>query len=222
MTETPLIIFDCDGVLVDSEAIASRVFAEQLYKAGFDYSTDECRLQFTGLSLDSCRQQIEALHSRALPENFFAQLQSATFARFAQQLRAVDGINNVLDFLDTAGWNYCVASSGSYDKMRFTLGLTHLLPRVEDRLFSASDVLQGKPAPDLFLHAARQCGYRAQHCIVIEDAAPGILAAQRAGMLVCAYGEQHTGIAQTPSTVAFTDMSELPAILTRLYRQQVS
>lgn len=213
--KNPLVIFDCDGVLVDSEPIASSVFAEHLLNIGLDYSAADCRQLFTGLSLSSCERHITDTHGIVLPGNFFARMQEETYARFAQSLQPVDGVCAVLDFLDEAGWRYCVASSGSHEKMRMTLSHTGLLPRLANRLYSASEVAQGKPAPDLFLHAARAESYAAVDCIVIEDSAPGMQAALAAGMRVCAFGDSAlTG--QTKATVAFTDMSELPAILSAM------
>jgi HAD superfamily hydrolase (TIGR01509 family) len=210
--KTPLIIFDCDGVLVDSEHIASAVFAEHLGTIGLDYSAADCRQRFTGLSLDSCRQRILDDHDRCLPDDFFLQMQSDTYARFAQSLEPVNGIHAVLDFLDARSWLYCVASSGSHEKMHITLSHTGLLPRLANRLYSASEVARGKPAPDLFLHAATSEGFAADQCVVIEDSMPGVQAALSAGMRVCAFG-QHVHAGQMADTVVFADMAELPAIL---------
>ncbi|HQQ62572.1 MAG TPA: HAD-IA family hydrolase [Pseudomonadales bacterium] len=208
----PLVIFDCDGVLMDSEAIASAVFAEHLANVGLDYSAADCRQHFTGLSLSSCERHIADAHGIVLPEDFFSRLQAETYARFSQSLAPVPGAREVLDFLDDAGWRYCVASSGSHEKMQVTLSHTGLLPRLVNRLYSASEVARGKPAPDLFLHAAQAERYAPVDCIVIEDSAPGMQAALAAGMRVCAFVPRELA-GQMKDTVAFTDMSELPAIL---------
>lgn len=204
----PLVIFDCDGILVDSETLASRVFSEQLERIGLTYSAAECEAEFRGLSLASCQQRIEHKHQLSLPDNFFHNLQRATFERFSTSLQPVPGVIDVLDHLDNLGWSYCVASSGDYEKMHFTLGHTGILERFRDKLFSAVDVKKGKPEPDLFLHAARLMGYHNHQCIVIEDSSPGVQAAIAAGMRVCAYGT-HLDV---PS-VQFDDMRQLPAIL---------
>ncbi len=205
-----LVIFDCDGVLVDSETIASAVFSEHLLSVGFSYTQQECRARFTGLSLDSCKALIEQESSMPLPDNFFLHLQTETFARFSEELQPVQGVINVLEFLREQQWPCCVASSGSQDKMALTLGKTGLQQYFGKRIFSASDVQRGKPAPDLFLHAARVQGYHPEHCIVIEDSSHGVTAALAAGMQVCAFGEQH---AVSANTKMFACMSELPAIL---------
>ncbi len=210
-----LIIFDCDGVLVDSEAIASAVLAKHLTLAGYPHTPQECMARFTGLSLDSCRLLIEAEAKKKLSEDFFLQVQRETFSRFAEDLQPVAGIVDVLDFLREQQWACCVASSGSHEKMALTLKKTGLQEYFSDGIFSAGDVKYGKPAPDLFLHAARSSGYLPDHCIVVEDSAPGVKAAIAAGMQVCAFGGQHEASADTQ---VFTDMAELPAILTSIQK----
>lgn len=217
----PLIIFDCDGVLVDSEAIASAVFSEHLIQAGFSLTPQQCFERFTGLSLDSCRTLIELESAAPLSKDFFPQLQRDTLARFSMELEPVRGVTEVLDFLLEQCWSFCVASSGSYEKMATTLKKTGLQKYFTNRIFSASDVQRGKPAPDLFLHAARIQGYHPAHCIVIEDAAPGVLAALAAGMQVCVFGELHGELHEEQHAISvdaqrFTCMSELPTILTSI------
>ena len=206
-----LIIFDCDGVLVDSEVIASAVLAKHLTLAGHPHTSQECMRRFTGLSLDSCRVLIEAESKFSLSEEFFLQVQRETFSRFSEDLQPVADIVDVLEFLREQQWSCCVASSGSHEKMALTLKKTGLQKYFGDRIFSASDVQHGKPAPDLFLHAAQSLGYLPEHCIVIEDSKPGVMAAIAAGMQVCAFGSQHEASADTQ---IFTRMAELPAILT--------
>ncbi len=213
-----LVIFDCDGVLVDSEIIASTVFAEHLRAAGFPYTAMRCREQFTGLSLASCRQLIEAGHGRQLPQDFFEHLQSETFARFAKSLQPVAGVVEVIEYIKRLSWEVCVASSGSHDKMALTLGKTGLQSFFAGRIFSASDVQRGKPAPDLFLHAAASLGFAPEDCIVIEDALPGVEAALAAGMRVCAFGTVPDGY---PDAQVFTAMSELPSVLASMQSRPV-
>lgn len=210
----PLIIFDCDGVLVDSESIASAVFSEHLAQAGISLTPQQCFERFTGLSLDSCKALIEMESAVPLPEDFFLQLQKNTLARFSNELEPVYRVMEVLDFLLEQHWPFCVASSGSYEKMETTLTKTGLQKYFTNRIFSASDVQRGKPAPDLFLHAARIQGYHPARCIVIEDSAPGVLAALAAGMQVCVFGELHEEQhAVSADAQRFTCMSELPTIL---------
>ena len=205
----PLLIFDCDGVLVDSESIASAAFAEHLTQAGYPHTPQQCMERFTGLSLQSCKSLIETGQA-PLPEDFFLRLQQDTFDRFAKELEPVPGVVEVLEWLQKQHWPCCVASSGSHEKMALTLEKSGLLKYFGDRIFSASDVQHGKPAPDLFLYAARAQQYSPSHCIVIEDSSPGVLAALAAGMQVCAFGEKHATFADAS---VFACMSELPAIL---------
>jgi len=210
-----LIIFDCDGVLVDSEVIASAVLAKHLTLAGYPYTPQECMVRFTGLSLDSCRVLIEKEAKKTLSKEFFQQVQNETFSRFAEDLQPVAGIIDVLEFLQEQQWSCCVASSGSHEKMALTLKKTGLQKYFGERIFSASDVQHGKPAPDLFLHAAHSVSYLPEHCVVVEDSKPGVMAARAAGMQVCAFGSQHEAAADTQ---IFTRMAELPAILVSIQK----
>lgn len=223
MTNIALVIFDCDGVLVDSETIASDVFAQHLRAIGLPYTAADCLQQFTGLSLASCRQRIEQAHEMTLPPHFFDGLQHDTFARFQHALQPIAGVETALDWLDAQRVPYCVASSGSLEKMQFTLGHTGLLPRfqqhlfntqqhlfnTQQRLFSAQQVSRGKPAPDLFLHAARSLQHHPTQCLVVEDSRPGIEAGLAAGMHVCAFRHPQP----VPDTVPLADMAELPALI---------
>lgn len=174
-----LILFDCDGVLVDSESIASRVLAAELTALGWTLDAAGCRRRFTGRTLADVRRMAEAELNHALPTDFETRLQAKDEAAFRAELRAVPGAADVLRDLDRAK---AVASSGSLAKMRLTLGLTGLLSWVEPHLFSAEMVERGKPTPDLFLHAARAMETPPADCLVIEDSPLGIAAARAAGM----------------------------------------
>lgn len=210
----PLIIFDCDGVLVDSESIASAVLAEHLASAGHFHTQQECLERFTGLSLDSCRALVEGESGKVLPEDFFVHVQHETFSHFKKKLQPVAGIVDVLEYVCDQRWPCCVASSGSHDKMALTLGKTDLHKYFGSSIFSASEVERGKPAPDLFLHAANALGYLPRHCIVVEDSVPGVRAGLAAGMQVCAFGDQHE---KSTNVQIFTRMAELPAILMSMH-----
>ncbi|MBM3644550.1 MAG: HAD-IA family hydrolase [Alphaproteobacteria bacterium] len=212
-----LVIFDCDGVLVDSEPLANRCFADALRREGLDWTVEETMRRLMGRSLKACLPIVEAELGRALPDDFIDRLNVDTFAAFrAAPVRAVVGIGAALDAIAAAGVPHCVASSGGHDKMRLTLGLTGLWSRLEGRIFSASEVARGKPAPDLFLHAARRMGAAPDACIVIEDSAPGIVAARAAGMRALAYvGAPWTDRAalQAEGGELFDDMRALPQLL---------
>ncbi|HME73481.1 MAG TPA: HAD family hydrolase [Myxococcota bacterium] len=150
-----LVIFDCDGVLVDSEPIANRLFAEMLTGEGLALTTSETMRRYMGRSFASCCELIEAELGRPLPAGFFAELRERTLRAFRHELRRVEGVGDVLDQLSTP---VCVASSSAHDWLRLALETTDLISRFEGRIFSAYDVKRGKPAPDLFLHAAQGMG----------------------------------------------------------------
>lgn len=181
------VIFDCDGVLVDSERLMNREFRAMLAEIGLHYSAEEATRTFMGRSMKSCMEIVKSRLGRPVPDNFLSTLDQRAYAVFERDLRPVDGIGTVLDALDDAGTPYAVASSGSHEKMQRTLGITGLLPRVAGRITSATEVSHGKPAPDVFLLAAERLGVAAAECMVIEDSLLGIEAARAAGMRVIGF-----------------------------------
>jgi len=156
-----LVIFDCDGVLVDTEPVANRLLARVLSEEGFQISYEECRRLFVGRTMDAVRAHVEAALGRALRADWTTFIRDRTLEAFAAGIEPVPGACDVIHALRARALPYCVASSGKFEKMRFTLGMTGLLPLVEDVLFSAEEVRAGKPAPDLFLHAASRMGHEA-------------------------------------------------------------
>lgn len=208
-----LIIFDCDGVLVDSEALASHVFAEQLAEEGLPLTAEQCQAKFQGLTLSDCLLAIEQEFMCTLSIGFLERLKEATQQRFEHALMPVKGVEQVLSWVQESGHAMCVASNGGREKIRHSLTVTRLLPHF-NHLFSADQVARGKPEPDLFLFAARALGYAPSACIVVEDSVAGVRAAQSAGMNVIFYGE---GRSEWGSTVpVFTDMKQLPGMLAGL------
>ena len=206
-----LVIFDCDGVLVDSEPLAVRVEAELIGRLGWPLTEADVLERFVGRSDAYVRAEVERAVGRPLPE--YRQLYEQQLHRiFRSELRAVDGIADTLEALTLPT---CVASSGTHEKMRLTLGLTGLLPYFSGRLFSATEVRDGKPAPDLFLHAAERCGVDPDHCVVIEDSRSGVEAARAAGMRCLAYcgGLTPASWLEGPGTVVFDDMRALVPLL---------
>lgn len=179
-----LVIFDCDGVLIDSEVLASRIDAEELTAIGYPISVEEAVIRFTGLPGGAMRTIIEADWGRALPANFEINLQQRIKEAYRRDLRPVSGIAELLQVLSVAT---CVASSSAPDKLRLGLELTGLYDRLAPHVFSTSMVARGKPAPDLFLFAARQMGVEAARCVVVEDSIPGIQAGVAAGMQVIGF-----------------------------------
>jgi HAD superfamily hydrolase (TIGR01509 family) len=212
-----LLIFDCDGVLVDSEPIAARSLAAAAREEGLALSADDCLARFTGLSLDCVLAALAADLGRPLAADFRTRLEARDRAAFAAELRAVPDVAAVIARLP---FRRCVASSGSPEKIRYTLGLTGLLPLFEPHLFSAREVAAGKPAPDLFLHAAARMGVDPARCLVIEDAEPGVRAARAAGMRVFGFaGGSHrrddaaARLAAAGAERVFFRMEDLPRLL---------
>ena len=181
-----LVIFDCDGVLVDSEWLSVRTEAELLGELGWDISEAEIVDRFVGRSDDHMLAVIEEHLGREVPE-FMPTYRERLFAAFDRELRAVDGVIDALDRIEGQGLATCVASSGSHNKMERTLGATGLLGRFEGRIFSATQVASGKPAPDLFLLAAASMDVDPHRCVVVEDSISGLEAARAAGMRSVGY-----------------------------------
>lgn len=209
-----LVIFDCDGVLVDSELISNRVFCAMLNDLGLEVTLDDMFAQFVGLSMPQCLDRIAVMLGAPPPEGFVARLQERTEVALKEAVEPVPGIRDVLDALRLP---YCVASSGSHRKIRLTLGATGLLERFDGRIFSAEDVRHPKPAPDLFLHAAKTMGHAPDGCIVVEDTPTGVRAGVAAGMSVLGFGA-HTPSARLIDAGAhatFRSMAELPALIDR-------
>ena len=217
-----LAIFDCDGVLVDSETITHRVLAEALGELGLHLTVDEAVALFMGNTLAQTIAIIEARLGRALPEGFFPAWREHLYATLrAAPVRAVAGVEEVLDTLTMP---VCVVSNGPLRKMRTTLEVTGLLARFEGRLFSPDSGLPGKPHPDLFLAAAETFAAESARTVVVEDSPAGVRGAIAAGMRVYGYaGAAHTNAADLAAAGAhvFTDMRELPALLANVDRRRI-
>ncbi|TVS15998.1 MAG: HAD family hydrolase [Gammaproteobacteria bacterium] len=207
-----LVIFDCDGVLVDSERLAVRIEGAALAELGLAFSEDELVERFVGVTDAYFRKEVEAHLGRPLPEDWDELMAARYQDAYRNELTPVDG---VLEALDAIAYPNCVASNGSHRKMAFTLGITGLHARFAGRIFSAYDVTRGKPAPDLFLHAAEHLGVDPSGCVVVEDSPNGVAAARAAGMHVFAYAGGLTPAARLegPATTVFEDMRVLPSLL---------
>ncbi len=206
-----LVIFDCDGVLVDSEPIAVRVDLAVLAEFGLALSQDEVIERFVGRSPAVMLGVIEAHIGRPIPDRLESYEHLYT-AAFEAELTAVDGVGEALDQIANPS---CVASSSEPDSLRRKLELTGLYHRFEGRVFSASEVENGKPAPDLFLHAAERMAVDPSRCVVVEDSRYGVEAARAANMDVLAYFGGLTSVRALdgPRTTLFDDMRELPGLL---------
>lgn len=205
------VIFDCDGVLVDSEPLSNRVLAQMLTEIGLPTSTTTAMRDYMGSSTAAVAALAKARLGRPLPPGFLDEHARRCEARFATELRAVPGIEAALDRLTAPT---CVASSGSHNKIRSTLGHTGLWERFEGRIFSTTEVTRGKPAPDLFLHAATRMGFESRSTVVVEDTPRGVQAGVAAGMAVLAYADNAPPeeLADAGGRV-FDDMADLPDLI---------
>jgi HAD superfamily hydrolase (TIGR01509 family) len=221
-----LIIFDCDGVLVDSEVIACRVDADALTRHGYPITAEQVLDRFLGRSMREVNLEIETELGRGLPDDFSTQLLDELYRSFAAELEAVPHIHATLD---TIPQPVCVASSGTHERMRISLGRAGLYDRFAPHIFSATQVRNGKPAPDLFLFAAEQMAMSPKQCLVIEDSAPGIAAALAAGMTVLGFhGGSHCrpgyadALRAAGAAATFDDMRQLEGLIGQIEASQPS
>jgi HAD superfamily hydrolase (TIGR01509 family) len=207
-----LVIFDCDGVLVDSEPIAIRIDAIIFAEFGMPMSEEEIIDRFVGRSPSVTRDAIEEHLGHPLPEGFEARSEAMFNDIYERELQPIDGIEQALDQITA---RTCVASSSEPDRLAYKLKLTGLFQRFAGHVFSASEVPNGKPAPDLFVHAARQMGVSPAGCAVVEDSQYGVQAARAAGMAAFGYAGSVTParMLEGPGTIVFDDMRELPRLL---------
>jgi beta-phosphoglucomutase-like phosphatase (HAD superfamily) len=215
-----LVIFDCDGVLVDSELISCRAHSEMLTRHGYPITSDEVLARFLGVSDREARLIIEAELGRDLPGDFEVQVKQATLQFYAGDLQAISYVGEAIG---TIGLPKCVASSGTPEKIQHGLICAGLYDLLAPNIFSASQVERGKPAPDLFLFAAEQMQVAPQRCLVIEDSLPGIAGARAARMTVLGFhGGSHCrsghgdALRAAGAAVAFDDMRQLPGLIRRL------
>jgi HAD superfamily hydrolase (TIGR01509 family) len=212
--QTELVIFDCDGVLVDSEPISLAVLVEALATAGVAMSAEEAHERFLGRSLKSMSEILHADYGLAIDAAFLEAMRKVLYERFRAELQPINGIAETVDRLGIA---HCVASSSQLERIRLSLSVTGLIDRFEPNIFSASMVARGKPAPDLFLHASAVMGVAPGHCVVVEDSPAGITAAKSAGMRVVAFtGGSHArsprhreALLSLSPDALFDDMREL-------------
>ncbi len=181
--QTRLVIFDCDGVLVDSELIANAVMAEALSVQGWSMSAEESVARFKGGHMHQVHDALEAHLGRTASRDWITDFDQACLDTLTQ-VKAIDGILDLVKRVQSAGLGICVASQGPHEKMAVTLKAAGLAHKFTDRIFSSRDVARPKPAPNLFLHAAQSCGVAPEDCAVIEDSVTGVAAARAAGMTV--------------------------------------
>jgi HAD superfamily hydrolase (TIGR01509 family) len=204
-----LVIFDCDGVLVDSEPLSNRILAERLTAIGLPTTTEDSIRDYMGRSWKTDQEIIEGRLGRPLPDGWVDAYHAEVMAAFERELQPVPGIHAALDAISLPS---CVASSSAHPRIRGALRTTGLLARFEGRIFSATDVEHGKPAPDLFLHAAATLGFEPGRCAVVEDAPTGVQAALAAGMTPFGYAGS-TRPELLEGARVFASMDELPALI---------
>lgn len=219
-----LVIFDCDGVLVDSELLSLAAARAALGRAGLVLGADEVRETYLGRSGAFLVADVEVRLGRTLPADFLERLGEEVFAAFRRDLRAIP---HVREAVETTGVPRCVASSSTHARIGLSLELAGLADLFDGRVFSATDVACGKPAPDLYLHAAERCGADPARCVVIEDSAPGVVAGRAAGMTVLGFlGGSHVDptrdgprLRQAGAVALFDDMRLLGGALRDLSAQ---
>jgi len=212
MARFDLVIFDCDGVVVDSERIVHAVFGAFIRSLGAHLSDAEMFERFLGLRLAECLGVVEEITGQPVPPGALDRYRADRDRVLREQVQPVEGVREVLESLTIP---YCIASSGDLDKMRVTLGATKLLPLFDGRFYSATEVPRGKPAPDVFLLAAQRMGVAPARCVVIEDSVNGVLAGRAAGMTVFGFAglTAPAKLIDAGAALVLSHMRELPALL---------
>ena len=218
MTETAtspgLVIFDCDGVLVDSEPLIVRALGSVLARYGLQAELEELHALFRGVSFDTLQDVVLTHWGVRLPDNIVSLVEAAERVAVEEGLRAIPGVADAVRSVTASGTMVCVGSNGSLPAIEQRLKLTGLYAWFEGRLFSGGMVPRRKPYPDVFLHAAETMGFSPPECVVVEDSDSGVQAGLAAGMRVLAYVASPTcDVADAREVVRFTEMASLPALL---------
>ena len=220
MSDFDLVIFDCDGVLVDSERIANEIFAQIIFEeCGLKFTQQQMFDTFVGRSMTQCMAIINQEFDCNLPANLAHRYDNDINNALQESVVAVNGIEQALQEI---GIPYCVASSGSYEKMNITLKKSGLLPHFSGKLHSASEVARGKPHPDIYLYAARNMGFDdPSRCLVIEDSPTGVTGGVAAGMVVFGYAElmKEQKLQDAGAHFTFKDMGKLASYITDYKRR---
>ena len=211
MSKYKCVIFDCDGVLVDSEAISNGVLVDMANEHGANIDLQYAFKQFKGSFLYSCIEKIEAQIQKKLPVTFEEDYRKRSFEAFKKEMQPVEGIKNVLNNLSIP---YCVASSGPVDKIRLNLSLTGLLDKFEEKIFSCYDIQKWKPDPAVFLWASETMGFKPDECVVIEDSISGVKAAVNGGFDVFGFtAHDYNKELKGQATLTFNSMAQLSQLL---------
>ena len=211
------LIFDCDGVLIDSEIVVCRIAAEELTRVGYPITTEQVIARFAGRPDREMRAEIEGEWERAIPESYRERVNERTIEAYGTELKIMPGLASALDEITIP---ICVASSSFPEKLRLGLETVGLYERFLPNVLSATLVAHGKPEPDVFLFAAGWMRTSPMHCLVVEDSVPGVKAAVRAGIPVVGFtGGSHCGseharlLLEAGALSTFARMSELPALV---------
>ncbi len=207
MSKYKCIIFDCDGVLVDSEPIGNQVLVDMANSYGADIDLDYAFKHFKGGSIYTCRDKIQALVNQPLSQDFIAEYRRRSYSAFKEQIQPVEGVKEVIESLSIP---FCVASSGPTEKIRLNLELTGLLPYFENNIFSCYTIEKWKPEPDVFIWAAKTMGFKPEDCVVIEDSLTGIQAAKAGGFDVFGFtAHDYNNELEAEATTTFNSMEKL-------------
>lgn len=183
-TNWELLIFDCDGVIVDSEGISARVFAEEVLKYGYTASAETLRKELAGGNFAESKAFVERQLNKKLPDDFEQKFRQRTFEVFAEEIQPIDGIENILKRIQRP---FCLASNAPRNKIDLNLRTTKLLPYFEGRIYSAYELQIWKPDPQFYLTVAKSMGFPPEKCVVIEDSKFGVRSAHSAGIRVYGY-----------------------------------
>lgn len=205
------IIFDCDGVLVDSEAISAKVFQEMLVELGYNIDFEVVLEQIIGTSMKENLEFFVRKIDGELPLDFVTEFRKRSFGAYKKELKPIDGVHSLLNKITVP---FCTASSGPQEKIRLNLTTTHLIDKFGNNIFSSFDIGSWKPEPKIYLHAAKQMGFEPKDCVVIEDSEPGVIAAVNGGFDVYVLTNEKTKCTfEKLGAKVFYNMKELGVLL---------
>ena len=211
MSKYKCVIFDCDGVLVDSEPIGNQVLVDLANELGANIDLDYAYKHFKGGKMQSCVDKISVLINQPMPDDFITRYRKESFEAFKANIKPVEGVTELIHSLKTP---YCVASSGPEDKIRLNLELTGLLPYFENNIFSCYTIQKWKPSPAVFIWAAETLGFKPEECIVVEDSLTGVQAAKNGGFDVIGYAaHDYNNELKSEATFTSNSMEEISKLL---------
>ena len=209
--EVKCIIFDCDGVLVDTEKIGNEILLSMAAEHGFEMKIEDAYSNFNGRNLKECFLHVENCIGKKLPDNFESEYRKRSFEAFKTQVKPMEG---VVDFIEKLKIPYCVASSGPVEKIRLNLETAGLLDKFENKIFSAYQINSWKPDPGIFLFAAKEMGFEVKDCIVVEDSKAGVMAGIRGGFKVYGFvNDNNFDDLKNEGAIVFSSYDELKELL---------